>query len=96
MSTEALMIRHNLSDWLEEHCSWEERVRQGASEEWQRYQADIMGDWETPWDYAEYVLTGVIDDIKNGTDNLLIMVEGYDPEGDCVYFEHIVNPKIML
>jgi len=96
MSTEALMTRHNLSDWLEGPCGWEESVRQGVREEWQRYQADINGDWETPWDYAEYVITGAIDDIKNDTDNLLIMVEGYDPYDDYVYFEHIVNPKIML
>lgn len=96
MSTEALVIRHNLSEWLEGPCGWEESVRQGVREDWQRYEADINGEWETPWDYARYVLSGAIDDIKNGTDNLLIMVEGYDPWDDYVYFERIVNPKIML
>jgi hypothetical protein len=41
-------------------------------------------------------LGGAIDDIKQGTDNLSIMVEGYDPWDDYPYFEDIVNPKIML
>lgn len=96
MSKEALVIRHNLSEWLERPCGWEESVRQGVREDWQRYEADINGEWETRWDYARYVLSGAIDDIKNGTDNLLIMVEGYDPYDDYVYFDQIVNPKIML
>jgi hypothetical protein len=97
MSKEALEIPRNLGKWLDKPSSWEEKVRQGVSEEWQRDQADIMGNWETtPWDYAECVLGGAIDDIKQGTDNLSIMVEGYDPWDDYPYFEDIVNPKIML
>lgn len=98
MSTEELMHRHNLSDWLDGPCnSWEEKVRQGVREEWQYNEADILGDWETPWDYAEYVLWGALEDIREGCNHLLIMVEGYDSGRDNdVLFNHIVNPKIML
>lgn len=97
MSIEALKIRHNLSDWLDEPSSWEEKVRQGVREDWQYDEVDIRGDWETPWDYAEYVLTGAIDDIEQGMNHLSIVVEGYDRWNDVhMFFEHIVNPKIML
>lgn len=96
MSKQALEIPRNLFNWLEGPSSWAEKVRQGISEDWQRCEADINGEWETSWDYAKYVLGGAIDDIKYGTDNLSIMVEGYDTWDDYPYFEQIVNPKIML
>jgi hypothetical protein len=96
MPGEALESAHRLSHWLDGPCGWEEAVRQGVRENWQRYAADILGDWETTWDYAEYLLGGAIGDIKQGTDKLSIMIEGYDPWDDYPYFEHIVNPKIML
>jgi hypothetical protein len=70
-------------------------VRQSVSEEWQRDQEDVHCDWETTWDYADYVLTGAVDDIGRGTDRLAIMVEGYDPWDKDVFFQHIAHPKIM-
>ncbi|KAM0707912.1 hypothetical protein Q7P35_004561 [Cladosporium inversicolor] len=96
MSKQALEIPRNLFKWLDGPSSWEEKVRQGVRENWQRNHADINGEWETPWDYAGYVLSGAIDDMKQGTDNLSIMVEGYDLWGEYPYFEQTVNPKIML
>ena len=96
MSRTALESPCSFVCWLVEHATWAEQVRQGVSEEWQRYEADILGEWETTWDCAEYVLTGAMDDIKQGTNHLVIMVEGYDPSDNDVFFEHIVDPKIML
>lgn len=96
MSRDELEGPRCLSNWLDGRASWDEKVRQGIREDWQHDEVDIMGDWETPWDYAEYVLTGAINDINQGTNNLSIMVEGYDPWDDYPFFNHIVNPKIML
>ena len=60
------------------------------------FEADTLGDQETPWDYAYHVLTGALGDIDRGTNRLPVMMEGYDQWDNDVFLEHIVNPKIMM
>lgn len=96
MSRDASKIPYNLSRWLEDRTTWKLKVQQGVREDWQRDEEDIHCDWETPWDYAEYVLGGAMSDIRQGTNHLAITIEGYEPWSDDVFFRHIVNPKIML
>jgi hypothetical protein len=63
MSKEAPISPIGFGRWVWDHASWEEKVRQSVPEEWQRDQKDVHCDWETTWDYADYVLTGPVDDI---------------------------------
>lgn len=55
-----------------------------------------MGDQETLRDYAFHVLSGALDDIDQGTNRLPVMMEGYGQWDNDVFFEYIVNPKIMM
>jgi hypothetical protein len=96
MSMEALKGPCGLSKWLQERASWKEKVRQGVREDWQYNEDDILCQWETLWDYAEYVVTGASDDIWRGAKHLPLMMEGYDPWDNSIFFNNIVNPKIMM
>jgi len=60
------------------------------------FEADTLGDQETLRDYAFHVLSGALDDIDQGTNRLPVMMEGYGQWDNDVFFEYIVNPKIMM